>query len=92
MLNRIHGSRCSASLIVNVCLIYTLLWRMLLKSMVLDDIAYSLIVYAKVKIGNITSAWEVFEEMSERGFQANSFTYTLFIGVYCRDGKIEEAH
>lgn len=104
MLNRIHGSRCSASLIVNTCLIYRileegrvedgvmLLKRMLQKNMVLDDIAYSLIVYAKVKTGSITSAWEVFEEMSKRGFRANSFLYTLFIGVHCRGGKIEEAN
>ncbi|KAH7510782.1 hypothetical protein FEM48_ZijujUnG0089400 [Ziziphus jujuba var. spinosa] len=104
ILDRIHGKRCSPSVIVNTSLVLrvleegrieasmVLLKRMLHKNMVLDTIAYSLIVNAKVKIGNLRSAYEVFEEMLKRGFLPNSFIYTLFIGVHCKEGGIEEAN
>ncbi|KAH7533807.1 hypothetical protein FEM48_Zijuj04G0170900 [Ziziphus jujuba var. spinosa] len=104
ILDRIHGKRCSPSVIVNTSLVLrvleegrieasmVLLKRMLHKNMVLDAIAYSLIVNAKVKIGNLRSAYEVFEEMLKRGFLPNSFIYTLFIGVHCKEGGIEEAN
>ncbi|PQQ08753.1 pentatricopeptide repeat-containing protein [Prunus yedoensis var. nudiflora] len=103
MLDRIHGKRCSPSVIVNTSLVFSileegrveeglmLLRRMLQKNMVLDTIAYSLIVYAKVKLGDVCSAWEVYEEMLKRGFRANSFVYTLFMGARCEGGRIEEA-
>lgn len=103
MLDRIHGKRCSPSVIVNTSLVFrileedrveqgmVLLKRMLQKNMLLDTIAYSLIVYAKVKLGNLGSAKEVYEEMLNRGFQANPFVYTLFIGAHCKEGRIEEA-
>ncbi|GAV66899.1 PPR domain-containing protein [Cephalotus follicularis] len=78
MLDRIHGKRCSPS----VSLIFmiavdgrieesvALMKRMLLKNMIFYSIAYSLIVYAKVKLGNLDSPWEVYEEMLKRGFNA----------------------
>lgn len=103
MLDRIHGKRCSPMVIVNTSLILriiqeerieegmVLLKRMLRKNMIHDTIAYSLIVYAKVK-GNLESALVVYEEMLKRGFSANSFVYTTFIGAYCEYGKIEEAN
>ncbi|KAF2312993.1 hypothetical protein GH714_008633 [Hevea brasiliensis] len=69
-----------------------LLKLMLQKNMILDAIAYSLIVYAKVRLGNLDSAMEVYEEMLKRGFIANSFVYTSFIGAYCNGGKLEEAN
>ncbi|GAV76712.1 PPR domain-containing protein/PPR_2 domain-containing protein [Cephalotus follicularis] len=104
MLDRIHGKRCSPSVIVNTSLIFriaedgrieesmALMKRMLQKNMIFDSIAYSLIVYAKVKLGNLDSAWEVYEEMLKRGFNANSFVHTSFIGAYCGQGRIEEAN
>ncbi|GAV84732.1 LOW QUALITY PROTEIN: PPR domain-containing protein, partial [Cephalotus follicularis] len=82
MLDRIHGKRCSTSVIVNTSLIFMIvvdgrieesvasMKRMLLKNMIFDSIAYSLIVYAKVKLGNLDSAWEVYEEMLKRVFNA----------------------
>ena len=60
--------------------------------MVLDTTAYSLIVHAKVKLENLESAWKVYEEMLNRGLQANPYIYTLFIGVHCKKGRIVEAH
>lgn len=104
ILDRIHGSRCSPSVIVNTSLLLRildegrvedgleLLKRLLQKNMVFDTVAYSLIVYAKVKLGNLGSAWEVYEEMLKRGFQPNPFVHTLFIGGYCEEGRVEEAH
>ncbi|KAH7533806.1 hypothetical protein FEM48_Zijuj04G0170800 [Ziziphus jujuba var. spinosa] len=104
ILDRIHGKRCSSSVIVNTNLILrvfeegrieesmVLLKRMLRKNMVLNTIAYSLIVNAKVKIGNLGSAYEMFEEMLKGGFQPNPFVYTLFIGIRCKEGRIEEAN
>ena len=52
--------------------------------MILDTAAYSLIVHAKVKLGNLESAWKVYEEMLDRGLQANPYICTLFIGVHCK--------
>ncbi|KAF2300531.1 hypothetical protein GH714_013956 [Hevea brasiliensis] len=49
---------------------------MLQKNMILDAIAYSFIVYAEVRLGNLDSAMEVYEKMLKRGFSANSFVYT----------------
>ncbi|XP_050378759.1 pentatricopeptide repeat-containing protein At1g66345, mitochondrial [Argentina anserina] len=103
MLDRIHGRKCSPSVIVNSSLVFrileegrveegmVLLKRMLQKNMVLDTIAYSLIVYAKVKIGDLGSALQVYEEMLKRGFRANPFVYTLFIEAHCKAGRIDEA-
>ena len=60
--------------------------------MVLDTTAYSLIVHAKVKLGNLESAWKVYEEILNRDLQANPYIYTLFIGVHCKEGRIAKAH
>ncbi|XP_024020276.1 pentatricopeptide repeat-containing protein At1g66345, mitochondrial isoform X1 [Morus notabilis] len=104
MLDRIHGRRCSPSVIVNTSLVFkifeegrveegvVLLKRMLQRNMLFDTIAYSLIVYAKLKLGNIVSAQDVYEEMLKRGFRANPFVYTLFIRAYCKEGRIDETH
>ncbi|XP_040993742.1 pentatricopeptide repeat-containing protein At1g66345, mitochondrial [Juglans microcarpa x Juglans regia] len=104
ILDQIHGKKCSPSVIVNTSLVLrileerrvehgmVLLKRMLQKNMILDTIAYSLIVHAKIKLGDLESAYKAYEEMLKRGFQANSFIYTLFIGAHCKEGKIKEAH
>ncbi|KAL2498996.1 Pentatricopeptide repeat-containing protein [Abeliophyllum distichum] len=104
IVDRMHGKRCSVpGLIVNTCLVYgmveeervedaaVLLKRMLQKNMILDTISYSLVVFAKVKIGNLDAAKEIYEEMLKRGFEGNAFVYSLFIGGYCEKGRIEEA-
>ncbi|KAE9619572.1 putative pentatricopeptide [Lupinus albus] len=105
-LERIEGKRNSPSVIVNTSLILrvlergdmeesmvlVLVKRMLQKNLVPDSVAYSLIVDAKVRLGNLDSAWEMYEEMVKRGFHENSFVYTSFIGAYCREGRIEEAN
>ena len=68
MVDRIHGKRSSPTVIVNTSLVFrileegrveeglVLLKRILQKNMILDTISYSLIVYAKVKIGGSDSA------------------------------------
>ncbi|GAA0163304.1 hypothetical protein LIER_19203 [Lithospermum erythrorhizon] len=104
MLDRILGKRCSSPLvIVNTCLVYgmiddgrieeglVLLKRMLQNHMILDVIGCSLVVLAKLKKGDLEAAWEVFEGMLKRGFDGNSFVYTLFIGAYCDQRMIEDA-
>ncbi|XP_027357086.1 pentatricopeptide repeat-containing protein At1g66345, mitochondrial [Abrus precatorius] len=71
--------------------VVVLLKRLLQKNLIHESVAYSLIVHAKVTLGSLDSAWELYEEMVRRGFQGNSFIYTSFIGAFCRDGRIEEA-
>lgn len=104
-LDRIMGKSKSPSAIVNSSLIFrvlekgdmeesmvlVLLKRLLQKNLIPDSAAYSLTVHAKVRLGDLDSAWEMYQEMVKRGFQANSFVYTSFIGAYCGEGRIEEA-
>ncbi|KAK7308427.1 hypothetical protein VNO77_42032 [Canavalia gladiata] len=71
--------------------VVVLLKRLLQKNLIIDAVAYSLVIHAKVTLGNLDSAWELYEEMVRRGFHGNSFVYTSFIGGFCRDGRIEEA-
>lgn len=101
---RIHGKRCSPSIIVNTSLLIrimderrtevgmTLLKRMLQKNMILDTVAYSLIVYAKLQLGNLESALEVYEQMINRGFTSNSFVVTAFMRAYFSVGKIDKVY
>ncbi|KAL7142238.1 hypothetical protein ABFS83_08G110600 [Erythranthe nasuta] len=104
IVDRMHGKRCSIPrLIVNTCLVYemieedkieeglVLLKRMLQKAMILDTISYSLVIFAKVKMGNLDNAKEIYEEMLKRGFEENAFVCSLFIGAYCEEGRIDEA-
>ncbi|XP_050230249.1 pentatricopeptide repeat-containing protein At1g66345, mitochondrial [Mercurialis annua] len=104
ILDRINGKRCPPLVIINTCLIYrileegrievgmALLKGMLQRNMILDTVAHSLTVYAKLRLQNFDSALEVYEEMLKRGFSANSFVHTSFIGAYCSEGKIDEAN
>ncbi|CAN1837227.1 Pentatricopeptide repeat-containing protein At1g66345, mitochondrial [Linum perenne] len=101
-------SNCSPLMIVNTGLILRILEEeeeegrievgmgllrlMLQKNMIIDTVAYSLIVRAKVKLGDLSSADEVFDEMLKRGFDANSFCYTSFVEGYCKYGKMDEAN
>ncbi|GLT78761.1 hypothetical protein SLA2020_502880 [Shorea laevis] len=104
LVDKIHGKRCSPTVIVNASLMFRiieecrieegvgLLRRMLQKNLILDTIGYSLVVHAKLQLGDLESAWQVFEEMLKRGFSSNSFVYTSFIGAYCRQRRIQEAN
>ncbi|KAK6142516.1 hypothetical protein DH2020_022864 [Rehmannia glutinosa] len=104
IVDRMHGKRCSVPrIIVNTCLVYemienqrieeglVLLKWMLQKNMILDTITYSLVVFAKVKMGKSDSAKEIYEEMLKRGFKENAFVCNLFVGAYCEEGRIDEA-
>lgn len=104
IVDRMHGRRCSnPRLIVNTCLVYemiekdrigdglVLLKYMVQKNMILDTISYSLVVFAKVKMGNLDAAKEIYEEMLKRGFEENAYVCSLFVGAYCEEGMIDEA-
>nr|AYM00850.1 pentatricopeptide repeat protein [Salvia miltiorrhiza] len=105
IVDRMQGKRCSIPprLIVNTCLVYEMiegdrvedglavLKYMLQNNMILDTISYSLVVFAKVKMGNLDAAREIYEEMLKRGFKENAFVCSLFVGAYCDEGRIEEA-
>ncbi|CDP01618.1 unnamed protein product [Coffea canephora] len=103
VVERIHGKRCSLpGMVVNTCLVFglidggkvgegmNLLKKMLQKNIIPDTISFSLVIMAKVRMGDLDAAWEVYEEMRKRGFEGNSFVSTSFIGAYCKQGKIEE--
>lgn len=104
VVERIHGKRCSLpAMVVNTCLVFglidggkfgdgmNLLKKMLQKNIIPDTISFSLVIMAKVRMGDLDAAWEVYEEMRKRGFEGNSFVSTSFIGAYCKQGRIEEA-
>ncbi|CAN0913805.1 Pentatricopeptide repeat-containing protein At1g66345, mitochondrial [Linum grandiflorum] len=69
-----------------------LLRLMLQKNMIIDTVAFSLIVHAKVKLGDMSSAHQVFDEMLKRGFDENPFCYTSFVEGYCKCGNVDEAN
>lgn len=104
ILDRIHGKKCTPMIIINMALVFrifeerrveeglVLLKRMLVKEIILDDIAYSLIVYGHCRNGSLESARESYEVMLKKGHCANSFLYTVFIGFHCKERKIEEAN
>ncbi|KAL5710447.1 hypothetical protein ACHQM5_021006 [Ranunculus cassubicifolius] len=103
VLDRIHGKRCLPGVIVNTSLVLRmfeeeivdegiiLMKRMLQKNIIIDDVSYSLIIYAKLKTNNLKSALELYDEMLKRGFHANPFLYTLFISAHCKEGRTDEA-
>uniref|UniRef100_A0A1D1ZM85 Pentatricopeptide repeat-containing protein At1g66345, mitochondrial n=1 Tax=Anthurium amnicola TaxID=1678845 RepID=A0A1D1ZM85_9ARAE len=104
VLDRIHGKRCSPTMIVNTALTHRiidenraeegiiLLKRMLQKNMILDDIACSITVYAHCKMGSLQLAYDSYEDMLNRGQCMNSYVCTLLIGLLCREGSIEDAN
>ncbi|CAL5207879.1 unnamed protein product [Lathyrus oleraceus] len=68
-----------------------LLKRFLQKNLIGDSVAYSMIVKVKVRLGDLDSALEMYNEMVRRGFSENSFVHTSFIEAFCEKGRIEEA-
>ncbi|KAJ0989022.1 hypothetical protein J5N97_007378 [Dioscorea zingiberensis] len=103
VLDKIHGKRCTPGVIVNTALGFrifeenevehgsVLLKRLLQKNMILDGVVYSLIVFARCKMGEFEQAYEVYDEMLKRGCGSNAFVYTCFIGAHCKSGRIDEA-
>ncbi|KAK7405774.1 hypothetical protein VNO78_07383 [Psophocarpus tetragonolobus] len=71
--------------------VVVLLKRLLQKSLLHEKVVYSLIVNARVVFGDLDSAWGLYREMVERGFEANAFVHTLFIGAFCREGRVGES-
>lgn len=104
LVERILGKRCPLpGVVVNTCLVFgiidegrigdglILLKRMLQKSMIPDTVSFSFGIMAKIRMGNLDAAWQVYEEMHKRGFEGNSFVSTLFVGAFCEEGRIKEA-
>ncbi|KAL1534617.1 pentatricopeptide repeat-containing protein, mitochondrial [Salvia divinorum] len=104
IVDRMRGKRCSIPrLIVNTCLVYEMieggrvedglvvLKHMLQKNMILDTVSYSLVVFAKIKMGDLDAARELYEEMLKRGFEDNAFVCSLFVGANCDVGRIDKA-
>ncbi|KNA26109.1 hypothetical protein SOVF_000460 [Spinacia oleracea] len=103
IIGRVHGKGCSPMVTVNTSLVFrmlgegriekglVLLKRMLQNKLLLDDVSYSLVVYARLRSGELNLAREVYEQMLSSGFLPNSFVYTLFIEGYCEKGMVEEA-
>lgn len=104
IVDSIQGKRCSIpQLTVNTCLVYEMieggrvedglvvLKHMLQKNMILDTVSYSLVVFAKIKMGDLDAAREIYEEMLKRGFEDNAFVCSLFVRAYCDMGRIDRA-
>ncbi|KAM0860748.1 hypothetical protein ACQ4PT_046345 [Festuca glaucescens] len=103
LVERIHGKKCSPGVVAHVALALwifeeartdqgiLLLRRMLQRSIVFDDIAYSLIVHAYCDIGELKSAHEQWDDMVCRGCHPNAFVYTCLIRAHCREGGVSEA-
>lgn len=104
VVERIHGKRCSSpGVVVNTCLVFQmitedriedgliLLKRLSQKNMILDTVCLSLVTFAKLKMGDVDAAWEIYEGMCKRGFENNCFVITLFIEAYSKEGRIKEA-
>ncbi|XP_044974878.1 pentatricopeptide repeat-containing protein At1g66345, mitochondrial [Hordeum vulgare subsp. vulgare] len=103
LVERIHGKKCAPGVVAHVALALwifeegraekgiLLLRRMLQRNMVFDDVAYSLMVHAHCRIGDLESAREQWDDMVRRGCRLNPFVYTCLVGVHCREGNVSEA-
>lgn len=73
VVERIHGKRCSSpGVVVNTCLVFqiieegriedglVLLKRLSQKNMILDTVSFSMVTFAKLKMGNLDAAWEIY--------------------------------
>ncbi|KAL6626838.1 hypothetical protein ACP70R_030564 [Stipagrostis hirtigluma subsp. patula] len=103
LVKRIHGKKCAPGIVAHVALTLRmieeerveqailLLKRLLQRNILLDDIAYSLIVHAYCRIGDLNSAFEQRDDMVRRGCRLNAFVYTCLIREHCRDDGVDEA-
>lgn len=56
-----------------------------------DTVTYNLLVGAESKYGHLYSAYQVYVDMKNRGYDPDVVTYTELIRGYCLRGKIQEA-
>ncbi|ONM29692.1 Pentatricopeptide repeat-containing protein [Zea mays] len=103
LVERIHGKKCAPGIVAHVALtlrmieenrveqVILLLKRMLQRNILLDDIAYSLIVHAYCHIGDAKSALEQCDDMVCRGRRLNAFVYTCLIRAHCCEGSMDKA-
>ncbi|CAO2199200.1 unnamed protein product [Urochloa humidicola] len=103
LVERIHGKKCAPGIVAHVALVLwmieeervkqviLLLKRMLQRNILLDNIAYSLIVHAYCRIGDLKSAFEQRDDMVCRGCRLNSFVYTCLIRAHCCEGSMDKA-
>ncbi|XP_062193882.1 pentatricopeptide repeat-containing protein At1g66345, mitochondrial [Phragmites australis] len=103
LVGRIHGTKCAPGVVAHVALTLRmieearveqtilLLKRMLQRNILLDDIAYSLIVHAYCRIGDLKSASEQRDDMVRRGCRLNAFVYTCLIRAHCHEGSVDKA-
>lgn len=103
LVERIHGKKCAPGIVAHVALtlrmteenrveqVILLLKRMLQRNILLDDIAYSLIVHAYCHIGDTKSALEQCDDMVCRGRRLNAFVCTCLIRAHCLEGSMDKA-
>ncbi|CAL4951880.1 unnamed protein product [Urochloa decumbens] len=103
VVERIHGKKCAPGIVAHVALtlrmieeerveqVILLLKRMLQRNILLDNIAYSLIVHAYCRIGDLKSAFEQRDDMVCRGCRLNAFVYTCLIRAHCCEGSTDKA-
>lgn len=103
LVGRIHGKKCAPGVVVHVSLILRmieeekveqailLVKRLLQRNILLDDIAYSLILHAYCRTGHLNSAFEQRDDMVRRGCRLNAFVYTCLIRAHCHDGAVDKA-
>ncbi|KAF8663085.1 hypothetical protein HU200_055679 [Digitaria exilis] len=103
LVERIHGKKCGPGIVAHVALalrmieeerveqVILLLKRMLQRNILLDDIAYSLIVDAYCRVGDLKAACEQRDDMVRRGRRLNAFVYTCLIRVHSCEGSVDKA-
>ncbi|TVU21615.1 hypothetical protein EJB05_31264, partial [Eragrostis curvula] len=103
LVGRIHGKKCAPGIVAHVALTLRmieeerveqailLLKRLLQRNILIDDIAYSLIVHAYCRIGDTKSAFEQRDDMVRRGCRLNAFVYTCLIRAHCHDEAVDKA-
>jgi pentatricopeptide repeat protein len=103
LVERIHGKKCAPSVVAHVALtlrmleeervdqVILLLKRMLQRNILLDDIAYSLIVDAYCRTGDLKAAFEQRDDVVHRGCRLNAFVYTCLIRAHCCQHSVDKA-
>ncbi|KAK8951726.1 Pentatricopeptide repeat-containing protein [Platanthera zijinensis] len=56
-----------------------------------DAYAYNTIIHGFLKLGYVDSAWELFNQMVERGLERNVVTYSMMINWYGKNRRVERA-
>ncbi|KAL2945296.1 hypothetical protein RDABS01_006054 [Bienertia sinuspersici] len=58
----------------------------------LDVVIYTSLINGWCKVGDISEAERVFDDMKMAGIEPNVYTYTVVIDALCRHGQITRAH